>query len=414
MFFCLLENSPNLSEIHLKSIRRNGLQLIASLCGLSLRVIDASVTHDVDILQTICKACPNLRVLNLGCTVVGEPGDGIIQAAVQYCPNIEVVPSDPRWRLTSAGIDPLATIHTLRELTAIHVTNTSESVQRVIQANPHLTKLFVFGPLVDDALVNCIGRCCVNLKNIKLTPMPETSLSEQALITLFRGCPLLMSVNMNLRSMSNAALRAMFHYCRGIFDLDLGLNNLAVSTTGQADEPVFDTDYPSPMMLMIHGRGFKDSVLRDIFTHCTSLIAVAMNGCVELTDETLITLARSRCGQLSAVELSGCVKVTAAAVNEVVTQCIHLMLLKLGDVTLTAEVLAGVSNLLLLQILELNDCKGPIAEEAVVLIATRCTSLCQFKVSGYKGKITPTLERMRKGELFDHTNFDIYRHSDST
>ena len=114
LLFCLLENSPNLSEIHLKSIRRNGLQLIASLCGPALRVIDASVTHDVDILQSICKACPNLRVLNLGCTIVGEPGDGIIQAAVQYCPNIEVVPSDPRWRLTSAGVNALADIHTLR------------------------------------------------------------------------------------------------------------------------------------------------------------------------------------------------------------------------------------------------------------------------------------------------------------
>ena len=90
------------------------------------------------------------------------------------------------------------------------------------------------------------------------------------------------------------------------------------------------------------------------------------------------------------------------------------MLLKLGDVTLTDEVLAGVSNLRLLQILEFNDCKGPITEEAIVLIATRCTNLCQFKISGYKGKITPTLERMRNGELFDHTNFEVYRHSDST
>ena len=135
MFSLILNKNPNLSEICFKYISNEGLRLIATHCGQSLRRIEARVGDEsADAIKALCQACPNLIVLILGNEDVS--GDEIIPTIVEYCPMIEVVSAD-KWHLTDTAMNALANLHTLKELKLFdYASCSSQAIQRVLQSNP--------------------------------------------------------------------------------------------------------------------------------------------------------------------------------------------------------------------------------------------------------------------------------------
>ena len=123
------------------------------------------------------------------------PGDELIPTIAQCCPLIESIPTE-RWSLTDVGLNILANIPTLRELKLTSDVCTSAAAQRLIEAHPNLTLISLEGKDLDDALVNCIGRHCGNLRSLKLYKSRSSFLSDDTLQELFRGCPLLESFNL--------------------------------------------------------------------------------------------------------------------------------------------------------------------------------------------------------------------------
>ena len=106
LFSLILNKNPNLSEICFKYLSNEGLRLIATHCGQSLRRIEARVGDEsADAIKALCQACPNLIVLILGNEDVS--GDEIIPTIVQCCPMIEVVSAD-KWHLTDTAVSALA------------------------------------------------------------------------------------------------------------------------------------------------------------------------------------------------------------------------------------------------------------------------------------------------------------------
>ena len=209
----MLEHSPQLANICFKFITVKGLNLIATHCGPNLRSINTKVDdNSLEAIQSICRACPNLRDLSLRDFRDDSTGNRLILTEVQYCQSIEVLPS--LRHLTDITMNALATIHTLKKLYVFSDGCTSTAIQRVPQSNSNLTAVAWHGFFVDDALVSCIGRYCGTLQRLQLSRDDLPSLSNSALVEVYRGCPLLEVFELQQRGgVSNFVLRALFEDC---------------------------------------------------------------------------------------------------------------------------------------------------------------------------------------------------------
>ena len=412
----LLSNSPCLLGIKLKYINKEGLKLIASSpCCPYLCIINADIGHlSLDILKTICQACPNLLALNLR-TLFSDfsnrhgniSGDVAIRTILQNCPLIQMLPESETWYLTNSAMDSLASIHTLSVLSlGNNAACSSQSVQRVLQANPNLARIGLCGPYVDDALLRRIGNCCGNLKYLNVE-IECTAVTNQALEDLFRGCPLLVDVRLALSDgvMSNTTLTTLFGSCRELSVLHLSTSYYSSSPTALGAEYIFDNGYPSLTMVSLSYNAVADMALRTIFTHCHGMLDVELDDCDHVTDETIKTLARS-CPLLGTLRINTCPMVTVAGVLEVASRCTHLISLDLSDIHINDQLLIQLSincpslNTLMLQIYD-----GVVTKVGIAAVADRCTQLTLFILTG--NGIVRTIEQMNANTLYPHIKFVV-------
>lgn len=403
IFSRFLQNSQHISEIRLKQISNEGLRLIAaSQCGPSLLSIKAEVDDDsLEVIKSLFPICPNIRSLDLENYSVVARDDEVILTALQYCPLIEVLPTA---NLTDISLNALATIHTLRDLKLFdYVSCSSQAIQYVLQSNPHMQSLDLQGSHLDDALVNCIGRYCGNLKRLELY-RDEFALSNNILIELFRGCPLLESFRLlHSGRLSSATLRAMFEYCPHLAELALPYDHLTIEPL--VADPILFTQYPSLTKLKVRGNSVSDSGLRSIFTYCNNLREVDICHCQHITDDTITCLAQN-CTYLDTLYIMGCDKATATGVLEMVTYCSSLTSLFLSSMPINDEVLIQLSlhchNLISLYIL---DCKElPITEVGVLAVVERCTHLTSLSLVD---TLIPSTDLTSLPQLYPHVTFKI-------
>ena len=397
------------------------MHIAASQCSPSLEIIEAVVDDNAaEAIQFLCKACPYIRNLYLGNNSSNLDGDAIVQTVAKYCPFIEVLSTD-RWTLTDAGLDALATIHYLTELSVRSDDCTSAAVQRVLRANPNLTVLSIYIPGIDDALVSCIGRCSGNLTRLDLhqdrvdhTVGTHTFMyvSYKAFIDLFRGCPLLESVILYQQSgMSNATLRALFDNCHYLREVTL----VAGAFPGGSlldDEPVLCTYYPTLTKLDVSYGGVSGSALRSIFTYCTNLRELRASCNQQVTDEIIKVLAQN-CTYLNTLRLRGCISVTVAGLLEVATHCKNLRHFHLHNIPISDEVLASLSlncrSLRSLTLLYCHSGDGVVTEAGILALLEGCTDLTSLTVQGsIVAKILiSTLDLAKLKQLYPHIKYNI-------
>ena len=412
LFSRLLDNSPHLSDICFKYISPEGLfQIEISRSEQPLRVIKALVDHNsLEILKSLCQACPNLIKLQLIFAHSEVLIDGVILAAVQYCTLIEELPTQSHG-LTDTALNALATIRTLKTLKLYTRWCTSSAVQCVLQSNLSLITLSLEGTYVDDALVRCIGRCCGNLKSLKLVLYGSLAFSDSSLQDLFRGCSQLELLNLRQRAggMSTATLQTLFQYCRHLVELELSI----ITVTPANGESVVYTPYPSLTKLTLTGKGVNDRIVRDICTYCTNLKELALSACIEVTDETISVLAHS-CTSLCKLVLYYCIGMTITGMLEVATHCSSLTFLYLCSMPISDELLLQWSlNCRHLTSLQAQLCTGgPVTETGIVTLLEGCAGISRLTIQNdvfthMTAVLDPTLNVEKLKQLYPHIKFDL-------
>ena len=406
----MLQKSPTISEIHVGHISDEGLRLIASCCGLSLRKFEAQVNeYALEAIKSLCQACPNLRSLSLANDGDALNGDEIIQTVAHHCPMIESM-STRLWGLTDAGLNTMATMQTLKELDVASDDCTSAAIEPVLKANPELTFLTFHTPDVDDALLRCIGTYCEKLKRLKLCQSEDhPTLSDNAMQDLFLGCPRLETLELQQRGgISKVALRSMFEYCQSIDSLSLSGGTLPEEPLSVGG-PVLYAPCSSLAWLHVGDGGAATSALKDIFTYCINLQGLTLHKCTQLTDESIEAMAQN-CTSLTTLSLWGCSNVTISGLVEVATHCISLKRLALFEMFISDDVLTQLSlHCHRLNSLYLCHCVGgPVTEAGVLAVVEGCISLSSFIIRTLSAvQLSPTLELLKEGKIYPRVKFLI-------
>ena len=352
---------------------------MASHCGPSLQAIHAKVDDNaIEVIQSICRSCPNLIVLDI---VLEFPfdGDHVIMTAVKCCPFIEVLPTRSL-QLTDASLKAMSSIHTLKQL-CIFDDCTSAAVGLVLQSNPDITCISLGGFFIDDDTVRSISRCCVYLKSIDLDLLPARNylaLSDEVLADLFRCCPLLEWFELHQYvALSNVTLSALFQNCPHVDSL---ATDSVIPSLDQ--DPIICTYFPNLTNLWVNNGGVTDSVLQDIFTYCTNLREVHIHSCSHVNDVNIAVLAQT-CTSLDFLYLECCSNVSIAGLLEVATHCDSLTVLLLQGMPVSDEVLFQLSlNCLDLTKLGLLCCYGgPVTEAGMIAVVEGCPGLT-FTITG--------------------------------
>ena len=419
----VLKNSPNVSEICCSSISVKGLRIIASHCGPSLQTIKAEVGSDsLKAIQSICQACPNLKALNLRSCGASENGDALMLTAAQHCRSIEQV-STKRLNLTDMGMNALATVHTLREFTLYCTNCTSAAIQLVLQSNPLLTDINLESNCIDDALVNCIGRYCSNLKRLELELVYAVSpaIPNVILIDLFKGCPLLTVFKLHKPGVvvPNTALGAMFEYCHHITELDLSkqcafvssLLGAMLSQSEEADldvEPILYTHNSSLTKLTVISNAISNNALRDMLIHCINLREVNLY-CAQFNND-IVNILTMNCARLKSLSLAECWGITTAVMLQIVTHCTSLTTLFLSNVPLNDEALIQLSlHCPCLTKLQIFDCDS-FTEAGILAVLEICTGLAFLDIRGEIAiTLLPYLDLPNLERLYPHIKFCVIR-----
>lgn len=384
LFSQLLQNSPNLSELCLRNVSDKAvMHIVASACRPSLTTINVWI-DSLKAIESLCRACPNLRSLHIWNKIVDTHGDEVTQIVVRHCPLIEVLATD--WTLTDAGLNSLSTLHTLSELSlCTDATCTSAAVQRVLSANPTTlvtVKIAIYD--IDDALVRCIGKHCRNLKSLELyLDKKSPYLSNETSLVLFGGCPLLQSFYLDQSGrVSNVVLRTMFECCHHLTELDID-DNAFFDAPLPVGGPVLYSPYPCLTKLKVTCDCITASALHDIFTYCTNLRDVNCDCCDQVDGGILKTLIQN-CRCLCTLYLRGCTNVTMAGVLEVATHCPTLKSLTLKFMPISDDVLIQLSlSCPNLTSLDLSFWDGEsITEAGILAVIERCMHLSSLTICG--------------------------------
>ena len=409
LFDQLLANSPNLAEISFKFISDEMFKLIASHCGSALRIIEAMNINlsSSEALIAVFKACPNIIAFRVHDEIQASlPGDDIIFAAVQYCPGIEVLPTH-LFKLSNLAMDALAGIHTLKEITLTRAFDYSlPTFECVLQSNPSLEAIDLQYKVTDEILTG-IGRHCHNLRCLEITDLYLYGMSIYGFEALFTGCPLMQELTFDRPGrMSNASLRVLFQSCPNLSTLDLRSPHYDLEDD---TVPVLQTPYLSLTELDITREAASASALRDIFTYCTNLREVELYRCRDVSDELLQALTHN-CRSLEMLTIKRCKKLTLAGLLKAVTHCTSLTSFELDRMPINDELLVQLSTYCLnLDELWIERCHGPpaVTDAGILSVADKCKQLTCMFVMGCGLEVTPVIESLNRGGIYQHIHFDI-------
>lgn len=133
---------------------------------------------------------------------------------------------------------------------------------------------------------------------------------------------------------------------------------------------------PNLQSLDISNTRATDKTLMGLAQNCPTLVNLSVRACEDITDEAVITLARS-CHSLASLDLnSSCNKVTDIGVSAIAENCPLMTSLDLSDCRNVSNiaVIALALNCKSLNTLKLSGCKN-ITDAAVITLAQNCPLL---------------------------------------
>ncbi|XP_021738606.1 EIN3-binding F-box protein 1-like [Chenopodium quinoa] len=405
----------SLSLWNVSSIGDEGLIEIANRCH-RLEKIDLcncpSITNKT--LLAIAKNCPTLTSLSIeGCQYIGNEG---VKSIGQFCPNLKSVTikdcplvgdqgvaslmasasfSVTKLKLQGLNVTDLSLAvvgHYGKAITDLVLTNLQNVNEKGfwIMGNAeglqHLRSFTISSCRgVTDVAVEAVGKGCPNLKQFVLKKC--AFISDNGLVSFAKAARSLESLQLEechritqigffgLLFNCGPKLKALtMSSCFGFKDMILGfplpikstpLRSVTVSNCpGLGDMTLAMLAKLCPQLQCINFNGLPcitDAGLLSLIESCDAgagLVKVGLTGCVNVTDNVVIALAKFHGGTLEVLNLEGCGKVTDAGLVAIADDCLLLNELDLSKCAITDFGVASLarSKQLCLQILSLSGC----------------------------------------------------------
>ncbi|KAL9226764.1 hypothetical protein vseg_002537 [Gypsophila vaccaria] len=404
-----------LSLWNVPSIGDEGLLEIANGCH-HLEKLDLSNCPGITdkALAAIAKNCPTLNSISIeGCQNVGNEG---LQAIGQYCANLKSFNIKDCPLIADQGIASLMSSATftvnkvklqglnitdvslavighygkaLTDLVLINLPNVNERgfwVMGNAQGLQHLKSLTISSCQgVTDLAVEVLGKGCPNLKQFVIKKcaflsdngvvsfakaarsLESLQLEECHRITQIGFFGLLLNCGPNLKALAMSS-------CFGFKDMIMGfpfpnrsmpLRSITLSNCpGLGDMTLAMLAKLCPQLQHVNFTrlpAITDAGLLSLIDSCdggSGLVKVDLSGCINITDNVVVSLAKVHGGTLEVLNLYGCGKVTDASLAAIAHNCLVLNELDMSKCAVTDFGVASLaqSKSVSLQILGLSGC----------------------------------------------------------
>ncbi|XP_074287119.1 EIN3-binding F-box protein 1-like [Silene latifolia] len=412
--------SPSLKALSLwniSSVGDEGLLEIANGCARLEKLDLCNIPSITDkALVAIAKGCPSLNSISIeGCQNVGNEG---LQAIGQFCTNLKSLNVKDCPLVADQGVASLMSSATfvlnklkfqglsitdvslavighygkaLTDLVLANLPNVNERgfwVMGNAQGLHHLKSITITSCRgVTDLAVEAVGKGCPNLKQFVLKKC--AFLSDNGLISFAKVSRSLESLQLEechritqigffglLLNCSPKFKALAMSNCFGFKDMILGFPLPDLSTPlrsvtvrncpGLGDMTLAMLAKLCPHLQYVNFAGLPaitDAGLLSLVESCDAgngLVKVDLSGCINVTDDVIVSLAKTHGGTLEVLNLAGCGKVTDASLAAIANDCLVLSELdisKCGISDLGITSLAR-SKQLSLQILALSGCSS--------------------------------------------------------
>ncbi|KAL2895958.1 EIN3-binding F-box protein 1 [Bienertia sinuspersici] len=311
-----------------------------------------------------------------------------LKAVARCCPSLKTL---SLWNVSSIGDEGVVEIasgcHRLEKLDLCNCPSiTNKSLLAIAKNCPTLTSISIEGcQYIGNEGLQAIGQLCPNLKSVTIKDCPL--IGDQGVASLMSSASFILNkLKLQGLNVTDLSLAVIGHYGKAITDLVLSnLQNVNEKGSGSWEMlKVFSISGHSPfhhaeesqmLQLMpweklcpqLQCVNFNslpcitEAGLLSLIESCDTgagLVKVGLNGCVNVTDNVVISLAKFHGGTLEMLNLEGCAKVTDAALVAVADDCLLLNELHLSKCAITDFGVASLarSRQLSLQILSLSGC----------------------------------------------------------
>ena len=298
----LLSSCSGLVEIKAHRVSDQTLYLLGLMAGSTLRVIDLKLVRArSESLELLFRCCPKLVSLSLSSEYI-EATDALVRSLVNRCPLVETLSLSGWCGLSDKSLKAIRSLLHLRELRLAYDKKlTWSGVLKFVKNSPKLEVLHVriFDGCADE-LLHCLRMYCPCFRSLACYGKAVTN---DAVMALLQGCPLLEEVNIDLYSPNDQVLCAvaecpsmrLFSFGLPHLDLftDIGLIALSRGCLGLTELHIHFNDH------------ITDDAILSVARHCHKLVNFTVRYNNTVTSSSVCALINGNPG-LTHMSLSSC------------------------------------------------------------------------------------------------------------
>lgn len=353
----------------------------------SIEFKKVAITQDSSITK-LCTGCPRLQELTLDCEgpTDSTATDESTSSIAKYCPDIHALSLVGWNKLTDVSLTPLSALASLRQINLSYCTGlTSAGLQGLLTCNRKLESIILLSELIpankweycNDAFIRCIGECCPLLRALSLDVM--LLVTEESLIALVRGCPLLddLSLRCHKRQISDRILDELSTSCPRLRKVTF----YGGKFTGVGLEALTSKCTELASLNLSHNSKLTDEGIVSIAFNCKNLRSLSLDDIEMITDYALSLLFQS-CPQLTSVSLTRMHLITDSSILALARYLPGLKTLSLNtNLLLTDRSMIALATLHELTSLSVYSCAS-LSDDTVRSIARHCRKLGDVNIMG--------------------------------
>lgn len=401
---------PNLAEIRLSGSRLSSIKFQRTVYSDDL-LLDTTIDFLCKGSPNLKKLCITEADLLESPPHVT---DAAVHSIVLNCPYIEVLSLADWTGVTDQSIAGLTGLRCLQEIDLSNCTKlASAAVQELIKANRSLEAITLsdfylykggLATVISNALLRCIGHHCPNLIKLQLnmyTTADDSDATAASFEAMIKGLPSLVDLHICDYDKPKTILPTLGMYCKSLkciffnsvqcTDDDLIsmcqgcplIESIRLYLNSITDISIYALASSCPMLkelniTLVH---ITDQSLRTLFATCTQLTSVALSGLPHITDKSILTLLRY-CTHLTSLSVIANLGLTDYRIQAIPTYCPLLQRLSLDHIpTLSHETIIQISKYCTyIQTLGLLNCIQ-INNDTVVTILKNCKNLININIS---------------------------------
>ena len=379
-------------------------------------------TYTDEILDFVCRACPNLLRLKVHESYNYLSDEGF-ETIVTHCPLLESLSIN--WEsITDSAMDALSSMSTLKELALTCCDSvTSEGIVSVLKANRLLECVSISTySEVNDNILRCISE---HLSCLRELTLDIGTVSRDSMFTaITKSCPLLEKLEIESWVFDDEILLSLSQHCPRLRHLLVGWFHAEADAEEQVEEEEEEEQSmvteaaliqlfqscPDLRSLEYLPRSATDASLRAIAVHCRQFEMIGIRCNTQVTDAGLCDMFKA-CPHLTTVQIHVCPNVSDESILALTRYCPEIRIMTLDCPKLTETSLLYVAaHIRKLQ--ELNVCSMSLSDDLVSVISRRCKRLKSFSRTSCTGVtavgILSVISRCRRLKRVFVYDFDVH------